>query len=650
MKLITYFLCRFAKDIYNIDEEEELRRGQLGVISIPKIWTSKYPEIASISDYKKTAARRRRSSSEIRGHQPPTNWEEVKSLGRHLCGESAEKVLFNALHRYFQDKEDDCLILTNQFLECPWNFKLYERDFVIINLTTRCLINIEAKSYLHEKSIVDPDNSRKGAARQLQMSKEILKELFEGKISDGWIFIAAMFGLGIDADVEGRICRGCRPYVIAATDEDEAYRALEKIFPRRYCEQFESSWIMDFRFMVKTLIYKGVKIDDDIINKICANSEKAGTAENVAFWSPEQYDILNEHEDNRRVLLKSSNSTGKTILMLYMMNKLLEKGDAVAFVIYQHHKKQRKSLLQLKVEEEFSGYLRSGQLVIDTITGNYIQITFKVEDFSLRHVFIDELLILYDPQGEKSYVPNVAYILEEWHKNHDPYLFFWVVIAGIDGKMSFDEINELTSVFKMPSLTYPLRNTKNIIDVVDAYQEGANSDPNAISLDVGLPGNPVKAYWNIQIPDNLTDSLPFIKKHSQRLSDAIIYAFEKIKDYSKRKNPFVMFVMGTELSKIIKDSDEPVLSIIDIIFQRCNRPLPILYSYLNESESNELVIKNWIMNPDMRQCDLITDYTTSHGFEENIVLFLQFKSRLKSPNNLLRAKSLLGILTFDKLL
>ena len=143
-----------------------------------------------------------------------------------------------------------------------------------------------------------------------------------------------------------------------------------------------------------------IQIDDDIINKICANSEKAGTAKNVAFWSPEQYDILNEN--NRRVVLKSANSTGKTILMLYMMKKLLAKGEVVAFLIYQHHKKtERKSLLQLKIEEEFSEYVKSGQLVISYITGNYKKITFEVDIFSLRHVFIDELLILYDPQGEK---------------------------------------------------------------------------------------------------------------------------------------------------------------------------------------------------------------------------------------------------------
>ena len=89
--------------------------------------------------------------------------------------------------------------------------------------------------------------------------------------------------------------------------------------------------------------------------------------------------------------------------------------------------------------------------------------------------------------------------------------------------------------------------------------------------------------------------------------------------------------------------------IIHEVFQRSNRPRPILYSYLDNSEKYERAIKDWITYPDKRRRDLITDYATSHGFENDVVIFIQFKKNLVAPNNLLRAKCLLGIITFDEM-
>lgn len=650
---ISFFapFFRYSKEISSLDKVPR-EPGQVGIVSIPKVYTTMFSEVVDSRAY--MPAVRRREHQIPDDLLVPTTALEITDRLNRLKGERNEKEVFRLLHLYFQKKKiknggvpDDCLILTNQQLVDPRSGRWYERDFVIVNLSAGYIMNIECKSYLNLQRLNDPKG---GAKEQLRISKDIVTELFGGIINESWDFVSAIFCSEVDQEVI--ICDGCWPYILTSNGKTRHTRYLElkNIMPRDIIDS-TPGLAQDFQFICKTLIFNGVQIEDDIINKICANVDKAGSARNVAFWSPEQRDILDD--DNKRVLLMSSNSTGKTILMLYQAKKLLDAGEKVVFLVYQHHIRKRKSLLQLKIEADFHRFLTTGQLEVKQFCGNFEEILNDFQAYSEEHLFVDELLILYDPTGQiVEYVPHIENILKTWDEQHNWSKFLWIAVAGFDGKIPFEAFQNARHAFFIPELTYPLRNTVEILHLVQAFQTNSNPDFRLSDLDVGLPGNKVKNYWNVTIPNNLTNTFYPVQLTYRKASDAIKAAFDHIREKSEKQNPCAMIIIATQLSKDeLRSSRISALRIIEVIFNNANRPLPLLHSFLNESEHfHEDDIKNWMTQPNDRRRDLVVDYATSHGCENDIIIFMQKKGEMISPNSLLRAKSLLFVLTFDDLI
>ena len=603
------------------------------------MYLSKYSDVVSITDYKATA-RRRRHLSESR-NRPPTFPKEVDNRLRHLMGEFPEKILFQTLHETLGRLKHDCLILANQKLVHPHTLQTFERDFIIVDLTARFVMNIEVKSVLTKFSI--SASQRGGAKRQLRISKWILKELFGGKISKDWKFVAALYGRAMDQNLW--YCGGCEPYVMYGRN---VFQKLERAIPnvpfKKICD---STWIEEFKMISKTLIFHGVQIEDDIINKICAKIDSAGTPKNIAFWSPEQYDILDS--DIKRILLMSPNSTGKTILMLYKVKELLNQNESVVFLIYQHHKRERKSLLQMKIEEDFKFYIKKKKLFVDTITGNYSYLT--LEKYKYYHLFVDELLILYEPEwNDEKWKQHTEIVLNNWHVQHEKTKFLWITISGIDERIKYESFFKAEHEFWMPQLNFPLRNAVEILTQAEAYQTNSNRNGFLSDLDVGLEGHSLKTFWSLDIPDNLSNTLAPIIRFRPRASDVLQIGFNEIKRKSEREKPFALVILATQLTQDLKNPNTNANEIITKIFLKANRPQPYFHSYLDESkEFTEEQIKIWITRPNLRFRDLVVDYTTSHGCENDIVIFLQRKGQAIIPNSLLRAKSLLAILTFHEL-
>ena len=623
-----FFVFRYSAKIFNM-EERYYEKGSIGKVTIPKIWTSNHSDVVELSEYENTAKRRRHLGDSA--NRPPTTESSLSQKLGHAHGDKAERMFFEVLKQYFGGCNEDVLILVNQNITNPSTLNQFERDFMVVNLTSGYILNVEAKASLKRSSLDGPN----GGKNQLYVSQNLLKRMFQRRISKDWYFIGALFGLRLHPEIEA--CANCQRYLLIPRD---IFKCLDEILPKPNLRRFNRSWITDFRNISKKLIFEGVKINDDLISRICAASERAGTAENIAFWSPEQYDILSER--NKRVLLYSSNSTGKTILMLYMMKKLLENGEEVSFLIYQHQDRTGKSLLQLKIQEMFQHYLANGKLQLDRVTGNYQSIFFR--DYKKRNLFVDELFILFDPYRRNLRTrPSIEYLLHRWDTDHNIDKFLWIAVAGIDERMSFDEFKQTRSSFQVPMMTYPLRNTKEILLKVNTLQE-QSATPGLSDLDVGPRGNRVKTYWNISIPENLTNTIEPKSLANYAASSGIRQAFEIITQNTLRENPKALIIMGTE---VIKDLMwRGGYSQICDIFREAGRPVPILYTFLRESEQREKVISNWMTKPGDRRCDLVVDYSTSHGCENDIVIFMQRKNCLIPPNSLLRAKSVLVIITF----
>ena len=636
-----------------MDEKKPFENGSVGIISIPKLYTSEYSEIVDNATYKYSADRRRYQYESVDDNIVPLSVTEVNDQFNRVRGEQNEKDVFHMLHAYFklknskQEKSDDCLILTNQYLVHPSTLKSYERDFVIVNLNAGYIMNLEAKSYLNKARL---NNLKGGAKEQLRMSKEILQEGFGGMINKDWRLVSAIFCTRIAPEVY--ICHSCSRFVLTK-QSPTLFKDLWKMMPSKPVRSAipKEKWIDNFRYICKTLIFNGGRIEEDIISKICSNIDKAGSARNVAFWSPEQMDILDKNE--KRVLLLSSNSTGKTILMLYQAKRLLLAKQKVVFLVYQHHVRERKSLLQMKIEADFQEHVDDGTLKVKQFNGNFQDIAKKFKKYKDCHLFVDELLILYDPRGQiNAWRPHIENILNLWDKQHNASKFLWIAVAGFDGKIPIGAFYEAQNhAFWIPHLTYPLRNAIQILTIVNAYQTNSNPDHNLSDLDVGLPGNKVKNNWFLNIPDNITGTFGPITLTRQKASEAIEAAFDQIMKISERENPCAMIIIATELSrnelKHLEASE--ALEFIDIIFKNANRPPPFIHSYLSV-RFDEREIKDWMVRPAGRNRDLVVDYATSHGCENDIVIFLQRYGQIIPPNSLLRAKSILAILTFDDLI
>ena len=104
------------------------------------------------------------------------------------------------------------------------------------------------------------------------------------------------------------------------------------------------NYVKDFHYLVKEILPLRVRISSGLTNvfsmnakifeSIKTNVEVAGTAEMVAFWSQDQLNIAEDCVNLPRMLFDSGFSTGKTILMIDCMTKLLKKNEKVLFVLH----------------------------------------------------------------------------------------------------------------------------------------------------------------------------------------------------------------------------------------------------------------------------------------------------------------------------
>lgn len=109
--------------------------GMIGVIKVPKIFLSEISDIAEPKEYEKLL---------IKKSKRKLTKEEQDVIKK----ETAERVVFEGIAKYFDSKKEDLYIFTNQDLRK----KIYwEKDALIVNLTKGYVFVIEAKSYLTKK-------------------------------------------------------------------------------------------------------------------------------------------------------------------------------------------------------------------------------------------------------------------------------------------------------------------------------------------------------------------------------------------------------------------------------------------------------------------------------------------------------------------
>ena len=317
----------------------------------------------------------------------------------------------------------------------------YENDALLINLTKGYILVIEAKYN------VNPSSFKKGI-RQLKVRQNILAG-FAGKLSKDWRVIKILYG----SKIQKTVCQNCSTYFFSR--EINFVQQLNKILSAY--QNTDWPYVADFSNLVKEIVQRQVRISSKlsdsmlmnktIFEKISHNIEIAGSAENILFWTSNQYEVASNCLKMKRVMFPSGPSTGKTTLMLYCVEKLLERNEKCLFIIHhaaeslysytrpedttnslplrEKSRMKTKSLLTLKLE----GYFGNNENVkiiwydMEPVLGGMVngpeetktkQIENLLRKYKDWNIFIDE------------FNPHISFH-KSWSETHNPEKHFWLV-------------------------------------------------------------------------------------------------------------------------------------------------------------------------------------------------------------------------------
>ena len=300
-----------------------------------------------------------------------------------------------------------------------------------------------------------------------------------------------------------------------------------------------------------------------------------------------------------------------------------------------------------------------------------------LEDHKDFHIFIDELTF-----GLK----GVNYDkLKTWSEKVAIEKHLWIVI-GYGKDENFCEAL-LETYFYIPLMDLPLRNTKDIVELVQQM-----SKYNAIYPKYG--NNP-EIILQLKIPSNLTNTFKPILINAIHWRDGFEKALTIIEqEFSNQDQtiPAALFALGgthmghdirknsghlfkcqcydndqtrSLIPQIMKTVSEKLKGLhpsaeflhimsslwchknqlrsqINEVFREMKRPLPILYGFSKEDTD---LAKSWITTSDSKKdCDLVTLSSLVHGFEHNIVVLFQCQDQQFFDANIsMRATALLII-------
>ena len=544
--------------------EDEFSPGTIGFQSCPKVpFLSTIPQVVEFEEYF--------SKLQLRGDQEDTKTKDA------ILAESAEKTVIEDIKQYFDDhKNEDAFAFFRQTIP---NFKggFPEKDAIVINLTKGFILCIEAKATLRRNMKRRSDKKKtKDAIEQIQETIDILKSAFDQNLEKEWNIITAVYASKIHDSFKS--CEKCDPYIFTKEDFNGK---LSKIMENESIK--DGSYVQDFYFMVKEVLPLKVQItskkltdsfsmNKSLLETVTDNVSAAGTAENVAYWSDNQYNIASRCLEFKRVILSSAWSTGKTATLLHCAQELLNIGEKVLIIIdhrYDPFNEKLETLLQLKLQMLFE-HDDKIKIISKNVSDHPEDACDQIfPQYDGYNIFIDELTYGGDC---KRYV--------EWNKRIGENKHFWLV-CSIPEDASITELNKLYGTnWLAPNFQHSLRNAKEITGLVLSMKNAGSYDPIEMRGCDFLP-----SLMKLKQPSNLTNTLPveFIK--SKNYADGFEMALKSLSRFSDTETEHAMFVCnwGYTECKTCKCyvGDEPTNSefVVHIseIFDQSGRSRPIVY-------------------------------------------------------------------------
>ena len=602
--------------------------GQTGVSYLPNFTPTNVPEVPSFTEFllrDQTLDLSTLTPPEIKKHE-----EEKKKV---LC-EIAERQMQKGVKDYFDQLPNiDATVFFGQLIEYDylvsqnpsvWDKKLYEKDGLVVNANHGYILNIESKSSL---SIL----SCKKGCNQLEETVRQFVNQFGPHIENDWRVIRVLHGTSKDPNVF--ICSNCDPYVID-TSQDDFITKLKAIIDEN--RPINNNWIQDYRKIVKDLIPPRVKLPDEIIDAIMKNLDDSGSANNILYWTKEQYEVARFCLNRLREIFISSYSTGKTTLMVHCALELLKRGEKVLFVIFHPNdrKTSTKSFLEIVLSKIFQNYLNSGQMELKS-TKLYNDWNW-LRGYHDWNVFIDDLILSKSPEDG---IPTNILDIQNFHSWIDKNKHLWITISRHMDAKFIHQVKNLLTMFKFIDLYFPLRNAKRTIEFACSSANTASNNK-MVPLKKSQNANSSREsyiYFDYQIPDNLIDSPPPIILEEGEIEHAIKEALKNIPP-GKTAQVILPHYLGI--------NDPPIAQ----WFNDVGRPKPLISNeYHFKNMDNQTDIENWILHPDQRQQDMITDDgAIIYGAEFDVGIILKKTTAEVDLNSVLRVRIQLIVANYEE--
>ena len=608
--------------------QSEFQPGMIGAKFLPAVFISKIPRVADPSDYEQ------QYHTKFSQIDPDEHAKNIK-----ICIEqSGEKPTFDGLIAYFKKySNEDVFVVFNQDIcdKTQSNPTWHELDALVVNLTRGYVLVYEAKGNLNKKPL-------KKALAQLEKTTNIFLMNLASGLNQDWKIIKMIYSADVDPALN--ICGTCQPYVMSPARGDFVNQ-LEVILNQQQVKDW--SYAKEFHYLVKEILPLRVRIasgltdlfnmNATIFENIKHNVEAAGTAEMVGFWSQDQLNIAEDSLNLPRILFDSGFSTGKTILMINCMTKLLKNNEKVLYVIHADYYKQSNAkhlptLLQFKIETYFNQLYQQGVyqdlshfhvVEVDMSLQSNFNKLFKTH--SNFHFFVDEVNFhVTNIVGTRTVRETLGVNYDRmkyWSQRIPPSLHCWIAVCY--GKERFNRDELLGQFPKKIGMNKAMRNNEGNVKLV---KENINIDF-AVASRAGL--NDTSKIEELEIPYNLTRTFPtenFLLE-ANNYHDGFKKVFEALKDIDNACNPSSALIalpwIYSPYCNCYKDnSPQELVAFLAPIYNNFNRPQP--KTYLETANVDQA--KSWVTSSNKAN-DLITDHCLVNGFEHPIVVIFNQKGK-----------------------
>ena len=581
--------------------KNNFKPGIIGVNILPEVRSSKIPKIVEPQRFYEVRPKLNHIFRTV---------DETKIVLEHIRGEGAEVDVINGIENYFQaQKNEDVFIFINQDFKDEKRKAWVERDALVVNCTRGYIIVIEAKNVLNKSKM----------AKGLQQLEETLEHTLtpiSSNINQKWDVYCLLYGSTINPKYY--VCPTCKPYVITNSDGNFS-DVLTKILSAQIVKDWK--YAQDYHYLIREILPLRIRIANNLVSafnarkslmkKISENVQVAGQAEVIAFWTKKQYNLAHECLIFKRILFDSCFSTGKTLLMMDCIEKLIAKNEKVIYLINTEGHPFPQSLLYFKMQHHFcqmygntnfeNNFIIEERNLNDTVTFEQLS-----EKYANYHIFIDEIRFEH----------GIDYnTLKTWSSKISEEKHLWIAICY--GKEKFNS-TQLSENFEIFSMEYALRNNATTLELVqskiDAISSSALNDKTNIDK-MKIPSNQTKSF----------DLTQFIFE-ANNYSDGLKQALSALECLSKTQPALIVIPWlkcSTDMwcQSCYHDQCVKIIQFkkhINDLYSQINRQEPVIY--FNNADSDEA--KAWVENPNERR-DMVTDYEVVNGFEHDVVIIVQ---------------------------